>query len=116
MHRVVSLAGFSWACIQSYSIGSRLLEVPTLAKILAANVIRENGLPPVAPIHQVVNGARILDSQRARHGRKMTNGPATSGTISDAGWTNLRFDPFHGLPAPICQVAEFTSSECVHPS
>ena len=90
--------------------------MPTLGNILAVNVIRENGLTPVAPIHQVVNGARILDSRRARHGRKMTNGQATSGTINKAGWTNRRFDPFHGLPAPICQVAEFTSSECVHPS
>ena len=75
MHRVVSLAGFSLACIQWCSIGLRLLEAPTLANILAVNPIHKNGLPPVAPIHNVVNGARILYSHRARHERKVTNRP-----------------------------------------
>jgi hypothetical protein len=100
MHRVVTLAGLSWACIQWCSIGFRLLEAPTLANILAVNSINKNGLPLVAPIHHVVNGARILDSHRARHERKVTNRPATSSTINNrAGWTNLRFDPLSGSPS-----------------
>ena len=94
VHRVVSLAGFSLACIQWCSIGFRLLEAPTIEKILAVNV-NKNVLPPVAPIHHVVNGARILDSHRARHERKVTNRPATSSAMNNlTGWTNLRFDPF----------------------
>jgi hypothetical protein len=95
VHRVVSLAGFSLACIQWCSLGLRLLEAPTLATILAVSLIHKNGLPPVAPIHHMVNGARILHSHRARHERKVTNRPATSSTMNKlAGWTNLRFDPF----------------------
>ena len=94
MDRVVSLAGFSRACSQWCSIGFRLLEAPTLAKILAVNTINKSVLPLVAPIHHAVNGARILDSHGARQERKGTNGRATSSAIYDAAWTNLRFNPF----------------------
>jgi len=37
----------------------------------AVLVIHENGFPPVAPIHDVVNRTGILDSQFARHDQQI---------------------------------------------
>jgi len=42
-------------------------------KVLPINVINENVLPPIPSVHDVVNCARIFDSHRARHARKVTN-------------------------------------------
>ena len=47
-------------------------------EILSIHIIYENVLAPVAPIHDVVNRAGILDSHRAWHGRKLARCPAGS--------------------------------------
>jgi hypothetical protein len=38
-----------------------------LDKTLTILVVLENGFTPVTPVHDVVDGTRILDSQLARH-------------------------------------------------
>ena len=47
-------------------------------KALAVLVVLENIFAPVAPIHEVVNGAGILDSEFAWHGAENTKKSLTN--------------------------------------
>jgi hypothetical protein len=48
-----------------------------LDKTLTILVVLEDGFTPVTPVHDVVDGPRILDSQLARHGAKNATAPLT---------------------------------------
>jgi len=47
-------------------------------KVLSIDIIHEDVLAPVAPIHDVINRSRILDSHHSWHRRKLPMGPAGS--------------------------------------
>src|ERR1039458_2172556 len=43
-----------------------------LEELLTINIIEKNVLSPVAPVHHVIDRARILHSHRPRHGMNLT--------------------------------------------
>jgi len=63
--------------------GARLAQ--GVEKELAIRVIQENILAMIAPVHEVVNSARVLDSEFSGHGGRLQNGRELS---------ILRTDPF----------------------
>ena len=72
-------------CSDPFALGQGFEEV------LAIDIIHKNVLPAVAPVHDVVDGPRILHSHRARHARKITNSPP-NGKGQQRTRINLRFD------------------------
>ena len=70
---------------------------PSFEKVRAVHIMDKDVLPPVAPVHHVVNGARILPSHRARHGPEMTNSPAPSSRMNRLRAGHPPADPFLGV-------------------
>ena len=58
---------------------------------LAIFVILEDGLAPISPIHQVINRARIFDSELSRHGQHYANSDCPSRAAKTMG------DPYDKL-------------------
>ena len=69
-------------------LGARLRQ--RFQKASPVLVVVKNRLPPVAPVHDVVNGAGILDSQLARHVRGILAEPPG---LSNANWPIAGTDP-----------------------
>jgi hypothetical protein len=66
-----------------------------LEELLTINIIEKNVLSPVAPVHHVIDRARILHSHRPRHGTSLTAAvPVVKRQPGGEEQANLWFDPF----------------------